>query len=247
MDTATADEPAPPAKPLGTKSYGRICHLPGSRVGPADRTLNPGQTRILTTQARDRHDVVFVQEKLDGSNVCVARVGGQLVALGRSGQPAEASPQEQHRLFANWVSRHESRFRFLREGERLCGEWLALAHGTRYALPHDPFVAFDLMRGHERATYEEFFDRAALNGHAVPRLLSAGPPVSVDEALRLLEGEPKTRNGFHGAIDSTEGAVWRVERHSRVEFLAKYVRPGKVDGRYLPDVTGGEPVWNWRG
>jgi len=49
--------------------------------------------------------------------------------------------------------------------------------------------------------------------------------------------------------------VWRVERNKLiskgsserrwvVDFLAKYARPGKVDGRYLPELNGGETVLN---
>src|SRR5438477_7366986 len=146
-------------KPLGGKAYGSICHLPGSRLGPGDHKLNPGQARILTEKTRDKHDVIIVQEKLDGSNVCVARVGGVLIPLGRSGYPAISSKYEQHQLFAGWVFERLERFEFLVEGERLCGEWLAQAHGTRYQLTRDPFVAFDLMRGGERAAYAEFLER----------------------------------------------------------------------------------------
>lgn len=50
---------------------------------------------------------------------------------------------------------------------------------------------------------------------------------------------------FHGALDPVEGAVWRVERGGSVDFLAKYVRPDKVDGCYLPDIAGCEAVWHW--
>ena len=232
-------------KPLGIKAYGSICHLPGSRLGPGDHKLNEGQARILTQKARNMHDVIFVQEKLDGSNVCVARVGGALVALGRAGYPAVSSPYEQHRLFADWVGRRLERFEWLVEGERLCGEWLAQAHGTRYALAHEPFVPFDLMRGPERAPYAEFSERVVAAGFTIPRLLSQGPPVAVEAALELLEGNPKCRNGFHGALDPVEGAVWRVERKGMVDFLGKFVRPEKVDGCYLPELSGMEPVWNW--
>ncbi len=57
--------------------------------------------------------------------------------------------------------------------------------------------------------------------------------------------------GFHGALDPVEGAVWRVERNALVnpgrsgercpvvDFLAKYVRPDKIDGCYLPELNGG--------
>lgn len=36
------------------------------------------------------------------------------------------------------------------------------------------------------------------------------------------------------------------ERRRVVDFLAKYVRPEKIDGCYLPEITGREPHWNWR-
>src|SRR3954451_14610433 len=119
-------------KPLGIKAYGSICHLPGSRLGPGDHKLNPGQAKILTEKVRDKHDVIIVQEKLDGSNVAVARLDdGSVVALGRAGYPAISSKYEQHRLFAAWVYARLGQFDFLQPGERLCGEWLAQAHGTR--------------------------------------------------------------------------------------------------------------------
>jgi hypothetical protein len=50
----------------------------------------------------------------------------------------------------------------------------------------------------------------------------------------------------HGAIDPVEGAVWRVERKGSYDFMAKYVRPDKIDGCYLPDISGKEAIWNWR-
>ena len=233
-------------KPLGAKAYGSICHLPGSRLGPGDHKLNEGQARILTQKARDKHDVIFIQEKLDGSNVCVARAQGVLIPLGRAGYPAISSKYEQHKLFAAWVYERLDRFEFLREGERLCGEWLAQAHGTRYALTHEPFVAFDLMRGPDRAAYAEFTERVVAGGFVTPRLLSQGPPVPIAEVLTMLEGEPRTRNGFHGALDPVEGAVWRVEHRGVVDFLGKFVRPDKVDGCFLPEISGNEGVWNWR-
>lgn len=47
-------------------------------------------------------------------------------------------------------------------------------------------------------------------------------------------------------LGPVEGAVYRVERRGEVDFLAKWVRPDKQDGCYLPEVSGGEAVWNWR-
>jgi hypothetical protein len=228
-----------PTKPLGIKSYGSIGHLPTSRRGPADFGVPDGQAVICTTKARDKHDIIIVQEKLDGSNVGVCKVNGCIVAMNRAGYPAMSSPYEQHHHWARWVELHADRFdSLLTEGERVCGEWLMQAHGTRYLLYHEPFVAFDIMRGHERALHSELCER--LGDFQVPATIHKGGPLSIDDALRGL-GE----YGFYGAMDPIEGAVWRVERNGKVDFLAKYVKPFKVDGCYLPEISGKPAVFNW--
>jgi RNA ligase len=241
-----------PLKPLGIKSYGHIPHLPNSRLGVGDHKCDAGQARIATVKVRDRHDRIIVQEKLDGSNVGVARIDGMLYPLGRSGYGAATSPYRQHQLFADWVYERQDLFMaLLQDGERFCGEWLAQAHGTRYALTHEPFVIFDLMRGWERATWDTVVAR--LDGSELPvaSVIHTGGALSVEAALRSL------RVSRHGAIDPVEGAVWRVERHDliapgksserqwKVDYLVKYVRSDKQDGCYLPEITGAEAVWNW--
>lgn len=240
-------------KPLGHKSYGSIGHLPGSRmevnhqkhgtgrIVGKDFGVHPGAAAICTKKARDKYDRIIVQEKLDGSNVSVANIDGVLVALGRAGHTAVSSPYEQHRMFAQWVIDNYDKFIWLAPGERCCGEWLAQAHGTRYKLQHAPFVVFDIMRnGHERALWDELYERVS-GKLPLPELLSVGPPCSIDDAMKLLGDF-----GHHGAIDPVEGAVWRVERQGKVDFLAKFVRSDKQDGKYLPEMSGGEPIWNWK-
>lgn len=230
---------AKPRKPLGHKAYGSIPHLPGSRRGPSDRGLSQQHARIATTAPRDRNDMVIVQEKVDGGCVAVARVDGEIKALGRAGYPAITSPYEQHRVFHDWVERNNKLFsRLLKHGERVVGEWLAQAHGTRYDLPHDPFVAFDLMVGQTRAPWWEFMCRVS-GILPTPRVIHVGGPRDIGWVMEHLEPSG------HGALDPVEGAVWRVERNGAVDFLGKYVRPDKIDGAYLPEITGGEPVWNW--
>ena len=77
-----------------------------------------------------------------------------------------------------------------------------------------------------------------------PHMLGWGP-LSVEDAIAAVQKE-----NWHGALDPIEGIIYRVERrfsgNYKVDFLAKYVRPDKVDGSYLPEMSGGEPVWNWR-
>ena len=227
-------------KPLGINNYGTIPLLPNSRVTPSDKHCHEGQARIATEKVRDRHDRVIVQEKLDGSNVGVCLLDGKIIALGRAGYLAETSPYEQHQLFAKWVKTNESRFRHvLRDGERLCGEWLAQAHGTRYNLWHEPFVAFDLMKEHNRLIYKDFMDRVS-KYFTTPFLIHNDGAISVENALSALG-----KFGVHGAIDEVEGCVWRVERKEQVDFLVKYLKPYKKDGIYLPEISGQQPIWNW--
>jgi len=223
-------------KPLGRKNYGSIAHLPCSRMGPADKKITDGQANIATVRARDKHDTIIVQEKLDGANVGVALKDGKIYALTRSGYEAKTSQYAQHLAFSDWVYANEDRFRrVLSEGMRLCGEWLHTAHGTRYNLLHEPFVAFDLIDDkNHRVIYSEFEQKVGYE-FVLPHLVNIGNPMSVDTALAELGPL-----GFHGAIEQIEGAVWRVERKGIVDFLCKYVRPDKVDGKYL----GGDPVLN---
>lgn len=240
----------PSTKPLRGKNYGSIAHLPGSRLGPGDHKCHEGQERIATIATRDKHDTIIVQEKLDGSNVGVCKVDGKILALTRAGYLAHTSPYEQHHRFGEWVAEHAQRFDcLLQEGERIVGEWLLQAHGTRYALGHEPFVAFDLMVGSTRTPYAEFMSR--VQGYlSTPACVHIGGALSIADAMAAL-GE----YGRHGALDPIEGAMWRVERNELmpgrngerkqvVDFLAKYVRPDKADGCYLESVTGAGPVWN---
>lgn len=223
------------------RAYGQIPHLPDSRRGPGDKGLSERQAAILTEKARDKHDLITVQEKLDGSCVAVAKINGSIVPLIRSGYEAISSRYDQHRFFANWVFQHVERFNeLLQEGERCIGEWLMEAHGTRYNLKHEPLVIFDLMREHERQPAGVVKERCGHFDFVTPRVIHMGGPIGIDIVVQLLEPS------WHGAIDPVEGAVWRVERHGVVDFLGKYVRPGKVDGCYLENVSGKPPVYNWK-
>tara|TARA_R110002072_G_scaffold92219_3_gene205354 strand:+ start:671 stop:1468 length:798 start_codon:yes stop_codon:yes gene_type:complete len=235
-----------PTRPLGGPAYGSIPHLPGSRTGPADRHLGLGQARWGLHEASPEREV-FVEEKLDGSCVAATRIGDEVLALGRQGDLAARSRNEGRRLWAAWVTKHRARFvRLLAPGERVVGEWLALVHGTRYALSHEPFVAFDLFDADgKRLTHDLRQARLGAEGFALPALLHRGGPLSLTAADALLGA-----HGHHGALQQAEGAVWRVERHRggspSVEWIAKFVRPGKEDGRLLPERTGRAALWNWR-
>lgn len=123
---------------------------------------------VVATNERARPgDRVIVQEKLDGPCVAAVREGGAITAYGREGRPCAASLNEGRRAFAAWVRDNADRLGFLDEGERLVCEWLLVAHGTRYALPHEPVVALDR------------FDAAGTRRTSIrPITCAAGPPAA---------------------------------------------------------------------
>lgn len=233
-------------KPLNRKSYGSIAHLPNSRLGAGDHKCSDGQARIATEKKRDKHDLIIVQEKVDGSNVGIAKLNGEILPITRAGYLANTSPYKMHHQFYHWVLDQKNRFNeLLNEGERICAEWMLVAHGTKYILPHEPFIAFDIMVGTERITFDELTERIKPFEIIQPKLISRGDSLSVENALKGIE------ISGHGAIDKVEGCVWRVERNALnkrtgerkwiVDYLVKYVRKDKVDGLYLSDDS---PVYN---
>lgn len=226
-----------PKKPTGKKNYGSIPHFKCSQLGPGEHHITDGQERIATKTARDRNDLVIVQEKVDGSNVGVAIIDNKVVAIQRHGYICENSPHQMHRYFHQWVQENKKRFLLvLGPGERLCGEWLMQAHGTLYDLVHEPLVVFDLFTvDNKRLTYHEFLLRVLPQKFIVPRLIHIGQPFPLKKALEAI------KTSGHGAVDGAEGFVYRVERNGKVDFLAKYIPPGKKVGKYLQLDT---PVWN---
>ncbi|MGH1543310.1 MAG: RNA ligase family protein [Arenicella sp.] len=226
---------------LATKAYYSIPHLPGSRTGEADRTIDNSKANMLTQKSVTHDDVVTIQEKLDGSCVCAYRRGDDILALGRDGDLASESPNESRQLWSDWVDVHQARFlALLNDGERVCGEWLAMAHGTRYELQHEPFVAFDLFDNDNKAiSCAELKSRCEVQSFTNPHIIYTGGPCQIDDALRLLD------KGYHGSLDLPEGLVWRLERNGRLLFKAKYVRKDKIDGSFLTEITGEKELWNW--
>ena len=191
--------------------------------------------RICTQKLRDKKDKITVQEKTDGSSCAVARIDGILTPVTRKGWQANTSKFKQHRLFSDWFYKNQDEFEFLENNQRLCGEWMAQAHGTKYKLQHEPFVAFDLL-GPGGAKTLDVFNSIVPSFFPRPHVLHVGGPITTQEVDKLL-GE----FGHHGALELAEGAVYRVEREGKLDFMAKYVRKDKKIGQYLGDH---EEVWN---
>lgn len=232
-------------KAISGKSYGSIPHLPGSKYGNRDdKGCSPEMSLLFTTKKKHNYDTITVTEKLDGSNVGITNINGKYVPINHAGYPAISSPRVQHRLFAIWVYQHITTIKetIPNNGDRICGEWLAQAHGTRYDLTQyrSPFVAFDIIRNNKRIPYTEFRTICTNTGIPPTPLLWKGPePCPIETALSLLGN-----HGQYGALDLAEGCVWRLERNGEYLAMAKYVRPEKEIGQYLPEKSGKPPVWN---
>ena len=98
-------------------------------------------------------------------------------------------------------------------------------------------MIFDLFSGGSRVTYKRLEERVC-GGFTMPKQIGAIGSISVEFAMRAAE------IGWHGEVDPVEGCVWRVERDQEVDFLCKFVRPDKLDGKYLPEISGKRPVIN---
>jgi len=232
-------------KPLGKKTYGSIPHLIGSKLGEGDHHVHEGQHRIATERTRDKHDFLIVQEKYDGSNVAVAKLGGKILALTRRGYLADSSPFSQHHYFGKWVEKHSGRFgRMLMEGDRVCGEWLLQAHGLKYQIPDEPFVAFDYFEGETRLNHGDFQLAVKKFDFNIPQIIAFGSrAVPIEFCVeRMSDGAARwiTSEGL------PEGLIYRVERKGKLDFIAKWVRSDFVTGGLLPEYNGtGNEIWNF--
>jgi hypothetical protein len=236
-------------KPLGHKAYGSIPHMPGSKRGPGDHGIEEKQASLITGK-RPKNIRAIVQEKWDGCCMSVAKIDGRIVSLGRAGHLAQSAPYEHMQRFATWVREREYRFdRLLLEGERVVGEWMLMAHGLVYEVrdPDALFLAFDIMRGHERETADVVSRRCeAARVDSVPYVMHWHHPeggiCSPEEAVR---GQRRDIAPADGA--EPEGVVYRVEKLEgdrwRHLFCTKWVRGDFEPGIYLPE-DGSVPTWN---
>jgi hypothetical protein len=226
-------------KPLNKPAYGSIPHLIGSKAGVGDSYIHIGQHNICTEQPR-KGDLIIVQEKYDGSCVSVAKLDGKIIPLNKAGYHTDSSPYEQQNLFSKWVNYHKKTFDYLlEEGDRIVGEWMLQAHGNITTFPKG-FIAFDYFEGDRRLSMNEFLDKIKFSSLMFPRMLACSDlAVSIEEALLLLEEDDPII-----PCDNREGLIYRVEREGKVDFIAKYVKPNFPNGRYLPEISGKDPIYN---
>ena len=234
-----------PIKPLGKKAYGSTPHLLGSRLGPADHSITESQTELFTGIRKRHGDRFIVTEKIDGSCVSIAKHDNDILSLSRSGYLASDCPYEVHKAFNRWTLQRKSRLSILLlNGERLVGEWLYTAMGTKYLIddPERLLIGFSIINEKGRIPFDEFKSRMTDTGLLQAHVISDGPAISPEEAMAYLGS-----NGFHGALDGTEGAVWVHESKGKFQSIAKFVKHDKIDGKYIPSISGKDEITNYIG
>lgn len=229
-------------KKVVNKSYDSIPHLSKSRLGEADSHIDAKQEAFLTAQLPPIDCILYIEEKMDGSNCAVIRKNGEIIPIGRSGYRCIDSNFEQHRRFHKYVMDRKESFEKLLpdEDDRVVGEWLAQAHGTIYPNVTTPYLVFDLLKSGKRIGYEEKREIFKKHGfQMVPLLMMVRRAVPIEEAISVaLDCNPLT-----------EGVVYRLERYDKKmdkyvpHIIAKVVRMDKEDGKYL---NSENPIWMWQ-
>lgn len=229
-------------KPLNRKNYGSIPHLSNSKLGLHDHYIDKGQEYIITTKKRDHNDIIYSFEKYDGSNVGVCKVNNKIFALTKKGYIAKLSPFKQHHIFNDYVVKHESLFNdMLNNNERIVGEWLLQVHGLRYNIKSEPLIFFDYFNdNNERLIYSDLMQKINHYELIPPRLLNVGDSKKIDELLPILNMKTKIIE----SEELPEGIVFKVERNNKVDFLAKWIRPDFIPGKYCINVNVDDLKWN---
>lgn len=231
-------------KVLNRKAYGSIPHLEYSNIHAGDKRIDKGQSDICTMKARDKHDQIVVQEKLDGACVGVARVRKDaLLYVTRSGHDAGSSRFAHHKLFKIWAQHREGDFIDLLDvGEMAVGEWMSLSHSIRYDGLEAPFYIFDIID-------MNYTGRNPRHAHVIynvlaARVLEAGfhSPITAPGRDPILPSKVWHRVSRISIREGQgEGLVYRVERHGKLEFTAKWVRQAITPGLLLDDES---PTYN---
>jgi hypothetical protein len=221
------------------KAYNSIPHLSMSRLGSGDRHIAGQQEHLLCVATRPG-DRVIVTEKVDGCCATIARKDGELIALSRGGFLADGGGIHLD-MFAIWFGENRTKFELLNEGERICGEWLAVAHGTLYDNTHEgfePWLGFDMFRGNARVTRDQFIRLTSEAALATTKVLHDGTDACSPEKAMEALGE----FGHHGALEEAEGAVWRLERDGKVPWVAKCIRQSHAGAKHF---KRGDLKFNW--
>ena len=218
-----------------TKKYSSIPHIASSDAKGDKRIIKQNEDQLFS-KTKSKKDLVIFQEKYDGTNVSIIKQNNELIPCVRAGYTACSSEYWFHHEFHNWVTENENLFDFLKEGERLCGEWLLQPHGIYYVIPeyNQNFIAFDIFdKNNERLCYNDFISR--IDGKlTTPRILHIGNAKPIEEIKDILfssHNHPVQK--YILGEEAEEGFIARYESNGKTTLIAKWVRKDYPCGKLM--------------
>ncbi len=233
--------------------YPRTPHLEGSRLQEGDGDLS----QVRFSEIRNKH--LVVEEKLDGANVAVSFLSGELMLQSRGHYLRGGARERHYELFKLWAAGHrEELYSILGDRYIMYGEWMYSKHRVYYnRLPHY-FIEFDIFD----KDCNEFLDtgrrNAMLSGSSIVSapVIFEGELSDMKQLTSLIERSAYITDGHllelrekaialgldpEVILDETdktclvEGLYIKLEERGRVTGRLKYVRAGYTQARAISD------------
>ena len=195
----------------------------------------------------DLNEIVYLAEKLHGTNARVGMIDGELMA-GSHKRARKHLPGEEHKSFYWYPYTIPGVKEFLAEwGEQhkqviLFGETFGRVQSMKYGLPNDiSFMAFDIYCDGNYLDADDFVDACNVYGiPMVPRLAFCGHNFSLAEVKQLSAGQSL----IEGADHIREGVVIRPvkeRRHPKIgRVILKSINPDYLLGKHADKDTKDE-------
>ncbi len=173
--------------------------------------------------------LVYVEEKLDGSQFSIVKENGEILVYSRGGNIVDRHEPPAYDGIWNWVYAHYASLIELPEHYVLYGEWLRVKHTVYYDLLPDWAVIFDVYDSFKGGFlgFEEKLKVIKVLGLVAPplvRTLSARCRSKIDlkRVIRELAECAEGRSAFSSAARSMEGVV--VKNYD-MGIFAKLINP----------------------
>lgn len=217
------------------KKYPRTPHIESSNLQKGDYDLS----QIPFSYLKDKY--LVIEEKIDGSNVGISFIDGELKLQNRSHYLQGGYKERQYDLFKVWAnSLKEELYKIIGERYIIYGEWMYAKHNIFYdQLPHY-FIEFDIYDKLEEKFLDTEKRKQILKNSpiiSVP-VLKEGKFKSLDEIIDLMGNSHFISNKYvehyqdiniknKDPLTSTnlmEGLYIKVESEGEVKERFKFVR-----------------------